>query len=43
MLESISQFDLELRGSEDNRTRSLRARLQLLQGDLEGASRWVKP
>ena len=42
MLESISQFDLEQRGSEDNRTRSLRARLQLLQGDLEGANRWVK-
>jgi LuxR family transcriptional regulator, maltose regulon positive regulatory protein len=42
MLESISQFDMELRGSEDNRTRSLRARLQLLQGDLDGASRWVK-
>jgi LuxR family maltose regulon positive regulatory protein len=42
MVDSISKFDLELRGSEDNRTRSLRARLQLLQGDLEGASRWVK-
>ena len=41
MLESISQFDLELSGSEDERTRSLRARLLLLQGDLEGAGRWV--
>jgi LuxR family transcriptional regulator, maltose regulon positive regulatory protein len=41
MVESISQFDLELRGSEDNRTRSLRARLMLLQGDLEGAGRWA--
>ena len=41
MVESISQFDLEQRGSEDNRTRSLRARLLLLQGDLEGASRWA--
>ena len=41
MVESISQFDLEQRGSEDNRTRSLRARLMLLQGDLEGAGRWV--
>ena len=40
-VESISQFDLEQTGSEDNRTRSLRARLMLLQGDLEGASRWV--
>jgi len=41
MLESVSQFDLETRGSEDNRTRSLRARLMLMQGDLEGAGRWV--
>ena len=41
MVESISQFDLELSGNEDNRTRSLRARLMLLQGDLEGAGRWV--
>ena len=41
MVESISQFDLEQRGSEDQRTRSLRARLMLLQGDLEGAGRWV--
>ena len=41
MVESISRFDLELGGSEDQRTRSLRARLQLLQGDLEGASNWV--
>jgi LuxR family maltose regulon positive regulatory protein len=41
MVESISQFDFELRGSEDNRTRSLRARLMLLQGDLEGAGAWV--
>jgi LuxR family maltose regulon positive regulatory protein len=41
LLESIVQFDLEQGGSEDNRTRSLRARLMLLQGDLEGASRWV--
>jgi LuxR family maltose regulon positive regulatory protein len=41
MVESISQFDLEASGSEDNRTRSLRARLLLLQGDLEGACRWA--
>ena len=41
ILESISQFDLEQRGSEDERTRSLRARLHLLQGDLEGASDWA--
>ena len=41
MVESISQFDLETRGSEDDRTRSLRARLQLLQGNPEGAGRWA--
>jgi LuxR family transcriptional regulator, maltose regulon positive regulatory protein len=41
MMESISQFDLEQRGSEDPRTRSLRARLMLLQGDLESAGNWV--
>jgi ATP/maltotriose-dependent transcriptional regulator MalT len=41
MVESISQYDLEQRGSEDPRTCSLRARLMLLQGDLEGAGRWV--
>ena len=41
MVESISQFDLEQRGSEDKRTQSLRARLRLLQGDLDGAGNWV--
>ena len=41
IVESISQFDLEQSGSEDNRTRSLRARLMLLQGNLEGAGNWV--
>jgi LuxR family transcriptional regulator, maltose regulon positive regulatory protein len=41
MLESIVQFDLEQSGSEDNRTRSLRAKLMLLQGDIQGACRWV--
>jgi LuxR family maltose regulon positive regulatory protein len=41
MVESISQYDLEQSGSEDTRTGSLRARLLLLQGDLEGAGRWV--
>ena len=30
MVESISQFDLEQRGSEDTRTRSLRARITAL-------------
>ncbi len=37
ILEAISQYDLEQSGSEDEHTRSLRARLMLLQGDLEGA------
>ena len=41
MVESISQFDLEQGGIEDDRTRSLRARLMLLQGDPEGAGRWA--
>jgi LuxR family maltose regulon positive regulatory protein len=41
MVESISQYDLEQRGSEDHRTRSLRARIHLLQGDLGRAGRWV--
>jgi LuxR family maltose regulon positive regulatory protein len=41
MLEAISQFDMEQSGSEDNRTRSLRARLMLMQGDLEGARQWA--
>ncbi len=41
MVESISRFDLEQTGAEDNRTRSLRARVQLRQGNLEGASNWV--
>jgi len=35
MVESISQFDLQQRGSEDERTSSLRARLMLLEGNLE--------
>jgi LuxR family maltose regulon positive regulatory protein len=41
LVESISQFDLEQRGTEDPRTQSLRARLMLLQGDLETAGNWV--
>ena len=41
MVEAISQYDLEMSGSEDDRTRSLRARLMLLDGDLEGAGRWA--
>ncbi len=42
MVDSVSQFDLEQRGSEDDRTRSLRARLRLLQGDLEEPLRWAE-
>jgi len=41
MVEAMSQFDLEQRGVEDERTRSLRARLMLLQGDLEAAGNWA--
>ena len=42
LLEAISRFDIEETGAEDSRTGSLRARLQLLRGDLEGARRWVE-
>ncbi len=42
LLEAISRSDIEETGAEDSRTGSLRARLQLLQGDLEGARRWVE-
>ncbi|MCU0486790.1 MAG: LuxR C-terminal-related transcriptional regulator [Anaerolineales bacterium] len=41
MVESVSQYDLEQRGSVDIRTHSLRARLFLMQGDLERAGQWV--
>ncbi len=41
LLEAISRSDLEETGSEDSRTSSLRARLQILQGDLESAQHWV--
>ena len=41
LVESVSQYDLEQSGSEDERTRSLRARLMLMQGDLEGAGNWA--
>ena len=41
MVESISKFDLEQRGSEDERTSSLRARLLLMQGDMEGPGHWA--
>jgi LuxR family maltose regulon positive regulatory protein len=41
IVDSISRFDLELGGNEDPRTRSLYARVKLLNGDLEGACHWV--
>jgi LuxR family maltose regulon positive regulatory protein len=41
VLEALTQSDIERVGSEGVATRSLRARLMLLQGDLEGACRWV--
>jgi LuxR family transcriptional regulator, maltose regulon positive regulatory protein len=41
MLESISRADLEETGTENSQTSSLRARLMLVQGDIEGAGRWV--
>jgi LuxR family maltose regulon positive regulatory protein len=41
VMENLSQFDMEQSGREDDRTHSLRARLMLLQGNMEGASQWV--
>ena len=41
MVESISNFDLSLSGSEDRRTSSLRAHLMLLEGRLDAAGDWV--
>lgn len=41
LVELISQLDIEQKGSEDPRTRSLRARLMLMRGDPEGAGRWA--
>lgn len=38
---SISLFDLEQKGIEDERTRSLRARMLLMQGEVEEAGAWV--
>lgn len=41
MLDLLSQIDLERMGAEIDRTRSLRARLKLLEGDLESAMSWA--
>ena len=41
LVETISRSDIEETGAEDSRTGSVRAWLQLLQGDLADASRWV--
>ncbi len=40
-VESISQFDMEQSGSEDKRTGSLRARLELMQGHVDAAGAWA--
>ena len=41
MVEMLGQFDLERMGNEEDATRSLRARLLLLQGNVEQAGRWA--
>ncbi len=41
MVEAISQHDLELSGTEDHRTQSLRAKIMLLQGDINGAINFI--
>jgi LuxR family transcriptional regulator, maltose regulon positive regulatory protein len=41
MVESISNYDMGLSGSEDRRTSSLRAHLMLLEGSLDTAGDWV--
>ena len=40
-LEMLSDLELEQNGREDEATRGLRARLQFMRGDVEGASRWA--
>jgi LuxR family maltose regulon positive regulatory protein len=40
-LETLSRFDLERIGYEENETRALRARLSLLQGKMGDAFRWA--
>ena len=40
-LEMLSDLELEQNGREDEATRGLRARLLLMQGDMEGAGRWA--
>ena len=40
-MELLSQLDMARVGYEPDDTRSLRARLHLLQGDLENAFRWA--
>ena len=40
-LEQLSELELEQNGREDEGTRGLRARLLLMQGDLEAAGRWA--
>ena len=40
-LDQLSELELEQNGREDEATRGLRARLLLMQGDLEAAGRWA--
>ena len=41
MVQFLSQLDLEQMGDEGDETRALRARLWLMQGELESAVRWA--
>jgi hypothetical protein len=41
IIDIIRHLDIERQGIEDEETRSFRARLSLLQGDLESAARWA--
>jgi LuxR family transcriptional regulator, maltose regulon positive regulatory protein len=41
MVDLLSQINLERMGAEAEQTRSLRARLKMMEGDLESALRWA--
>ena len=41
VLDILTQYDLEIKGYEEDDSRSLRARVMLLQGDQESAFRWA--
>ncbi len=40
-VEMVAELDMEQMGREDDATRAMRARLFLMQGDVESAARWV--